>query len=87
MIISNGDSIVKNNVLNIEIGQKLRAARIDLGMTQVHAARLVGLHPVTLSNMERGSRYILAIELPILAAVYKLDINRLLASQFAGVAK
>ncbi len=35
-------------------GEELRAIRLALGYGQVRFARLLGKHPVTISNYERG---------------------------------
>jgi transcriptional regulator with XRE-family HTH domain len=35
-------------------GEELRAIRLALGIGQVRFARMLGKHPVTISNYERG---------------------------------
>jgi transcriptional regulator with XRE-family HTH domain len=42
-------------MLNKEIGRSVAAARVAAKLRQEDLARIVGIHPVTLSNLENGN--------------------------------
>lgn len=62
---------------HIEIGERLRQARESAGLSQGQAAKLLGLHRPSISEMEAGRRKVSADELLQLARIYGADISRL----------
>jgi transcriptional regulator with XRE-family HTH domain len=57
---------------------KLRQARQEAGLSQGQAAKLLGLHRPTLSNIEAGERKVSAGELKQFADLYKVSVAWLL---------
>lgn len=55
--------------------QKLKQARLDAGLTQVEAARLLRITQSTLSKCERGERRIDVVELEEFARIYQKPIT------------
>lgn len=51
--------------------KRLRAARLDAGLTQVEAAQLLKVHQSYVSKCESGERRVDVVELLDFAAVYK----------------
>ena len=58
-----------------KLTQKLRAARLEAGLTQVEAGKKLRKPQAYLSKIERGERGVDAVELGALARVYGKDIN------------
>ncbi|MBX2866786.1 helix-turn-helix transcriptional regulator [Candidatus Kaiserbacteria bacterium] len=54
---------------------KLRKARLDAGLTQVTAGKQLGKPQSYISKIERGERYIGALEVADFAKTYKKPIN------------
>ena len=50
--------------------EKLRAARIDAGLTQGQVAHLIGRHQSFISKVEVGERGVDFIEIQVLARIY-----------------
>ena len=50
----------------------LKSARVNKGLTQVKAAKLIGITPDTLSNYERGKSY---PDVPIIGTVPEIKVN------------
>ena len=61
-----------------EIGSRLRLAREAAGMTQIDAAREVGVARTTLLAMEKGQRRVRDEELQQLARMYDTSVNAIL---------
>jgi Zn-dependent peptidase ImmA (M78 family) len=61
-----------------ELGERLRVARSNAGLTQEEAARAVDAARTTLIAIEQGQRKIRIDELRKLAALYNVSINELL---------
>jgi transcriptional regulator with XRE-family HTH domain len=60
------------------LAMRLREAREAAGLTQSQAAKVVGMHRPSLSNIESGERKVSAGELKQFAAVYKVSTEWLL---------
>jgi transcriptional regulator with XRE-family HTH domain len=61
------------------IGQNVRAARLQAGLTQECLAELVGLHWQTVSNIERGKSPFSVTTFSLLAQHLEVDPAKLLA--------
>lgn len=57
------------------IASRLRTARENSGLSQGQAAKLLGIHRPTLSEMEAGRRKVAAEEIAVLAELYGVDIE------------
>ena len=57
-----------NKITNQEIGQRVRQAREELGMTQTELAKAVGMSPNTVNRWESGQRSIVINDLTTVAA-------------------
>jgi transcriptional regulator with XRE-family HTH domain len=57
------------------IGQNLRRARIDCGLSQEKAARLLNYDKSSLSRKERGEQAIYAEEIVVFAQAYDRSIE------------
>jgi transcriptional regulator with XRE-family HTH domain len=55
--------------------QRLRTARIEAGITQQQLAKRLGIPQSLVSKMEIGERRVDAVELEILAGIYKKPIR------------
>jgi transcriptional regulator with XRE-family HTH domain len=55
------------------LGQRLRQAREDAGLSQAQAAKLLGLHRPTISEIESEGRKVSAGELRDLASLYHVS--------------
>jgi transcriptional regulator with XRE-family HTH domain len=55
--------------------QRLRAARLEAGLTQVEAGKRLKKPQAYISKVERGERRVDAVELAEFAKVYNKDIN------------
>jgi len=65
----------------MNVGERLRAVRKQLGYTQRHAAALAGMHPQHLCDLERGRIAIPSLEtLSRLAAAYGMGVDELIGS-------
>ena len=62
------------------LARRLRAAREQAGLTQAQAARVLGLHRPSISEMEAGRRRGSAEELKGLSDVYDVDPSWLLGA-------
>lgn len=60
---------------NKKLLEKLRSARLDVGLTQIQASKKLKKPQSYLSKIERGERKIEAIELVDFAKIYNKDIN------------
>jgi transcriptional regulator with XRE-family HTH domain len=54
-----------------ELLEKLRTARLEAGLTQVEAAKLLGVPQQTISRIDNGKRRLDVVELHYLAKLYK----------------
>lgn len=55
--------------------EKLKAVRVELGLTQVQVSKLLKKPQSYVSKIERGERRIEAIELGKFASVYKKEVS------------
>ena len=69
-------SLEKSN--GIEIGERLRVARQDAGVTQAQAAMGIDIARTTLVAIEKGQRRVRIDELRRLARIYNTSVNALL---------
>jgi transcriptional regulator with XRE-family HTH domain len=60
------------------LGERLRQAREDAGLSQAQAANLLGLHRPAISEIESESRKVSAGELKTLALLYHVSTEWLL---------
>lgn len=60
------------------IGQNIRTARLQAGLTQECVAELLGLHWQTVSNIERGKSPFAVTTFSLLAQYLEVDPARLL---------
>jgi transcriptional regulator with XRE-family HTH domain len=60
------------------LGLRLKQAREDAGLSQAQAAKLLGIHRPTISEMESEGRRVTAGELRNLALLYHVSIGWLL---------
>jgi transcriptional regulator with XRE-family HTH domain len=60
---------------NKDLLEKLRSARLEVGLTQIQASKKLKKPQSYLSKIERGERKIEAIELGDFAKIYNKDIN------------
>jgi len=58
-----------------KLTQRLRQARLDVGLTQVEAGKKLKKPQAYISKIERGERRIDAVELEELAKVYDKDLS------------
>ena len=58
-----------------QLAKKLRAARIEAGLTQVEVGKRLKKPQAYLSKIERGERAVDAVELGEFAKVYRKPIN------------
>ena len=64
--------------MNNTIGEKLRIARENSGLSQGQAAKLIGFHRPTISEIEAGRRKVSTDELKVFADIYQVSIDWLL---------
>jgi Zn-dependent peptidase ImmA (M78 family)/transcriptional regulator with XRE-family HTH domain len=69
----------------VEIGERLKIARVSAGKTQDEVSNEIGVSRPTLVAIERGQRKIRADELEKLSRLYGMAVNRLLASDAVHV--
>lgn len=55
--------------------ERLKAARLDVGLTQVQVAKKLGRPQSHISNIESGQQRVDVVELKRFAAMYKKDIT------------
>ncbi|MFZ1987782.1 MAG: helix-turn-helix transcriptional regulator [Minisyncoccia bacterium] len=55
--------------------ERLKAARLEAGLTQVQAAKKIGRPQSHISNVESGQQRVDVIELQRFAKIYKKEIN------------
>lgn len=60
--------------------QALKAARVEAGLTQVEAARLLGRPQSFVAKVEAGERRVDVVELSQLCRVYKRNLNSFVRS-------
>jgi transcriptional regulator with XRE-family HTH domain len=65
----------------IRIGARLRAAREEAGLSQGQAAKLLGTHRPTISEIEAGRRRVQADELSQFAKMYHVSVSWLLGEE------
>ena len=70
----------------LELARKLRASRLEAGMSQAEAAEAVGLSRVAIAEIEAGRRKVSSIELSAFSRTYGQPIEALLADQGSQVA-
>lgn len=58
-----------------KLTQKLRAARLTAGLTQVQAGKKLRKPQAYISKIERGERVVDAVELAEFAKIYNEDLN------------
>lgn len=68
----------ESGVRNRTIARRLREARSREGLSQSQAARMMGMHRPTISEIEAGNRKVSAEELQHFARVYDVSIEWLL---------
>jgi transcriptional regulator with XRE-family HTH domain len=74
-----GTNIMKPKTPDVPgLSTRLRQAREASGLSQSQAARLLGMHRPTVSNIEAGERKVSAGELKEFAEVYKVSTEWLL---------
>lgn len=61
------------------IGLRLRQAREQAGLSQGQAAKILGMHRPTISEMEAGRRSIASHELVAMCEIYDVDPNWILS--------
>jgi len=64
--------------LRTDLAGRLRDARERAGLSQGQVASLLGMHRPTISQIEGGSRNVLAEELPRFADLYDVSVDWLL---------
>jgi Zn-dependent peptidase ImmA (M78 family)/DNA-binding XRE family transcriptional regulator len=69
------------SMLPVEVGERLRVARDQVGLTQADAANAVNLSRTTLVAIEQGQRRVRLEELRALAKLYKTSINEMLRQE------
>ena len=67
--------------VRLEIANRLRTARDMAGLSQGQAARQMGWHRPTISQIEAGRRKVSAEELSLLAELYAVNIPWILGEQ------
>ena len=67
------------------IGQKIRAARQQMGLTQAEFARRVGVSEKTLSSWERGAYLVDVILLNTIATVAGMTLNDFTDTPSSGI--
>jgi transcriptional regulator with XRE-family HTH domain len=68
------------------VGDRLRNARVSIGLTQAEVADALGLSRPTLAAVEKGTRKITGLELRRLARLYQRDVAWLLGEEETDVA-
>lgn len=63
-----------------ELARRLRAARVDRGLTQAEVGRALGLHRPAVSEIEAGRRSVTSEELYDLARLFSVPVSDLLPS-------
>ncbi len=63
------------------IAERLRTARELAGLSQAQAAKILGLHRPSVSEMEAGRRRVSAEELSKLAEIYSVDMSWLMGEE------
>jgi transcriptional regulator with XRE-family HTH domain len=61
-----------------EIGERVRALRLERGLPQVELARLLGVHQTNISAMERGTRALTIHQILKLSRVLKVSTDEIL---------
>ncbi len=62
----------------MDIGIQMKVARMNAGLTQSEAARLIGVSRQTLSNWENERTYPDVTQLPVMSRVYGVGVDELL---------
>lgn len=62
------------NVIRKNIACRLRAARMKIGLSQLHVAQHLGLQRPSVSEIEAGRRAVTAEELVCLAEIYGVSL-------------
>jgi transcriptional regulator with XRE-family HTH domain len=60
------------------IAERIRKAREMSGLSQAQAAKLLGLHRPSITEVEAGNRKVSAEEITKFASLYKVDVSWLL---------
>lgn len=66
---------------NIELGQRLKDARMLAGLSQKQVSDLLSIRRPSISEIERGERSVSATELKQFAGLYDVSTDWLLASE------
>ena len=61
------------------LGQRLRRAREERGLSQKEVAQALGLVRPAISHMESGDRHVRALEATALCRLYRISVSDLLA--------
>jgi len=67
----------KSKITERELGERLKRARLDAGLTQADVASRIGIARPTLVAIEKGDRSVQPGVLRQLAAIYQVPVNRL----------
>jgi Zn-dependent peptidase ImmA (M78 family)/DNA-binding XRE family transcriptional regulator len=67
-----------DSINSLKIGERLRIARSNAGLTQEDASKAIGISRPTLVAIEQGQRKVRGEELRLLASVYKASVNEML---------
>lgn len=62
-----------------EFGERLRAARIEAGLSQEDLAHQAGLHRTYVGSVERGERNISLLNMVVLSDALEIDLATLLS--------
>lgn len=60
-----------------KLGERLKARRLHLELTQEAAAEVVGVHPNQLQRIEAGKKNVTLLVLMALASAYKMRLKEL----------
>jgi len=69
-----------------ELGDRLRASRLNIGLSQQNVTDRIGIGRSALSDVEHGQRAVSALELKALAALYQVDVDDLLGDGLPAAA-
>jgi len=67
-----------------EIGERIRALRLQRGLPQVELARLLSVHQTNISAMERGTRALTIHQILKLSRALKISTDEILTGTKAG---
>lgn len=67
-----------NNSFNVEFGSRMRQARKEAKISNVTAARRIGIDPSSHTRKEAGARGYFLDEIAVLSDLYGVSIDRLI---------